>query len=245
MKFVSEIIPTIIAKDFKELQEKVRLVEPYVKTVQLDVMDGIFVSNETWPFVAPPSGAPQGTPSIFELNNLRSNLFLEAHLMIANPHRVLSEWLESKINRVILHWEALEKIHNHELLPYKTQVGSRFPVSNLAEEIHRRNKEFGVALNLETPIEVLDNFINEIDSVLLMSVNPGSGGQEFQAGVIPKVMALQAKYQNVKIAVDGGINLENVRALVEAGAKFLAVGSAIFGNENIGLAIRELQKLSE
>src|SRR3989338_706553 len=134
-----EIIPAIIPKNFKELEEKIKLVEPYVKTVQIDVMDGIFVSNATW-----------NNPA--ELDKLETNLALEAHLMVENPHRVLNEWLNSKVKRVILHWEAMEKIHNHELLPYKTQVGPGFPVTNLAEEIHKNNKEFGVALNLETPI---------------------------------------------------------------------------------------------
>ena len=226
-----EIIPAIIPKNFKELEEKIKLVEPYVKTVQIDVMDGIFVSNATW-----------NNPA--ELDKLETNLALEAHLMVENPHRVLNEWLNSKVKRVILHWEAMEKIHNHELLPYKTQVGAGFPVANLAEEIHKHNKEFGVALNLETPVFVLDNFINDIDLVLLMSVAPGQAGQRFDERVLSKISALRQEYPSVKIEVDGGVNEENILPLIAAGADFLVMGSAIFGKDDIGGAIEELKSLA-
>jgi ribulose-phosphate 3-epimerase len=225
-----EIIPAIIAKDFNELKAKIKLVEPFVRTVQIDVMDGVFVSNLTW-----------NNP--IELETLETNLMLEAHLMVENPHRVLNEWLNSRVKRVILHWEAMEKIHNHELLPYRTQVGAGFPVSNLAEEAHRNNKEFGVALNLETPISVLDNFINDIDMVLLMSAKPGEGGQKLQEEVFPKISALRQKYPDVKIGVDDGINEQNVARLIKAGANFLAVGSAIFQNQDIEDSIKKLKVL--
>jgi len=226
-----EIIPAIIPKDFAELEVKIKLVEPYVKTVQIDAVDGIFSSNTTW-----------NTPG--DLEKLETSLILEAHLMIENPHRALNEWLGSKVKRIILHWEAMEKIHNHELLPYKTQVGPGFPVTNLAEEIHKNNKEFGVALNLETPISVLDNFINDIDMALLMSVKPGQGWQKFEASVIPKIIALRQKYPDVKIEVDGGVNVENIPKLIAAGADFLVVGSAIFDSKDVGEAIEELKILT-
>ncbi|MBU2220273.1 ribulose-phosphate 3-epimerase [Patescibacteria group bacterium] len=207
-----------------------------MKTVQLDVMDGIFVANKTWPDVI------GGQSSVKDLENLKTGLALEAHLMVDSPHRVLNEWLSSKVKRVILHWEALEKIHNHELLSYKTQIGAGWPVSNLAEESHKRGKELGVALNLETPISVLDNFINEIDLVLLMSVKPGASGQSLDERVILKIIALRQRYPNVKIEVDGGVNADNIIKLVEAGADFLVMGSAVFDEDDIGGAIERLRK---
>ena len=235
-----EIIPAIIAKSFNELKEKIKLVEGHTKTVQLDVMDGIFVSSKTWPFVA---DAPQGKLSISELDTLDADISLEAHLMVDAPHRVLNEWLNSKVGRVILHWEAIEKIHNHEILPYKTQVGAGFPISNLAQEAHRNNKEFGVALNPKTPITVLDNFISEIDMVLLMSVKPGQGGQKFEESVISKIILLRQKYPDVKIGVDGGVNKENILKLAEAGADFLVVGSAIFADDDPAKALEDFKKI--
>lgn len=245
-----EVIPVIIPKDFAELQAKIKLVEPHVKTVQLDVADGIFVDNVTWPYLdnkENPFDYARGKKiSVSELDKSDADIFLEAHLMIDAPHRVLNEWLNSQVKRVILHWEALEKIHNHELLPYKTQVTAGFPVSNLSEETHKRGKELGVALNVETPVSVLDNFISCIDVVLLMSVKTGWGGQKFDDRVIPKIVALRQKYPNVKIEVDGGINVGNIAKLVGAGADFLVVGSAIFENKDIGGAIEQLKSaLSE
>lgn len=244
---MTEIIPAIIAKDFAELEAKIKLVEPFVKTVQIDVMDGIFVANVTWPYSDDEGKsldyARDKKISVSDLNKLDTDIFLEAHLMIDSPHRVLNEWLNSKVKRVILHWEALEKIHNHELLPYKTQVAAGFPVSNLAEEIHKCGKEFGVALNLETPFSVLDNFINDIDMVLLMSAKPGAGGQKLQESVFPKIIALRQKYPGVKIGVDDGVNEQNALRLVEAGADFLAIGSAIFGKDNVGETIKNIQNL--
>lgn len=237
--FMPEIIPAIIAIDFKELEKKIRLIEPFVKTVQLDVMDGIFVSNFTWPFVALQGGVFQGKSSLSDLEKIETTLDFEAHLMIDAPHRVMNEWLNSRVKRIILHWEALEKIHNHELLPYKTQVTAGFPVSNLAEEAHKRGKEFGVALNLKTPITVLKNFISYIDEVLLMSVEPGQSGQKFEESVMPKIIALRQAYPNVKIGVDGGVSSKNVAQLVKVGADFLIMGSAIFSASNTQEIINE------
>ena len=234
-----DIIPAIIAKDFEDLEYKIRLVEPYVKAVQLDVMDGIFVPNTTWPFVA---GAPQGKPSIDDLNELKTRLYLEAHLMVERPQEVTEQWLQSKAKRIILHWEALEKIHGHEMTPYKTVSRPGFPVIDLAEEAHKHNKELGVAINPNTPISALDSFINDIDLVLLMSVNPGRAGQPFQEKVIPKIIALRQKYPDVKIEVDGGVNPQNAKKLAQAGANILVAGSSVFESGDTKEAFNNLKE---
>lgn len=164
--------------------------------------------------------------------------------MVENPHRVLNKWLASPVNRIILHWEALEKIHNHELLPYKTQIGPQFPVSNLAEEVKKHNKQFGVALNLDTPVGVLDNFMSQIDLVLLMGIKKtGFSGQPFEPAVIPKLAQLRQKYPDVKIEIDGGVNQESAPALIEAGADLLAVGSVIFEGDDPAGAISKLKSI--
>ncbi len=236
---MAEIVPAIIAKDFGDLKNKVRLVEPFVKTVQLDIMDGVFVPNTTWPFVAPLSGAPQGKPfdntaqgesSILELSSLQTNLFLEAHLMVAQPEEAVKEWATSFVNRIIFHWEALGD--------FKSQI------SNIMQTVYSADKQLGIALNPETPIEVCDHFIGKIDFILLMSVKTGFGGQKFISSVIHKVVALRQKHPNAKIEVDGGVNLENAKQLIEAGADFLAVGSTIFESQNIAQTIKELSQIS-
>ena len=254
-----EIIPAIIAKDFEDLKNKIKLVEPYVKTVQLDIMDGVFVANKTW-------NKPE------ELASLETNLFLEVHLMVAEPEKVTDGWLASKVSRVIVHYEAIgvSVCHSREsgnpelwIPPYqvrgklsqarndkkeKSRNGNDIEreadikIKDFAKKVKKFNKEFGIALNPETPIGVLDDFVGQLDLVLLMSVNPGFAGQPFQESVIPKIAALRQKYPDVKIGVDGGINLQNVKKLVEAGADFLAVGSAIFESENPAKVINQLKE---
>jgi len=222
---MAEIIPAIIAKDFQDLKNKIKVVEPYVQTVQLDIMDGIFVSNETWPFAA---AAAQGKPSVVDLENLETNLFLEAHLMVTEPEKVFEQWTDSPVQRIIVHWEALDN--------FKSQI------LNFAQYTYERNKEFGIALNPETPLEVLDHFINKVDLVLLMSVNPGFAGQPFQESVIPRIVSLRQKYPDVKIGVDGGVNLSNVKKLALAGADFLVVGSFIYAAGNPEQIIAQLNE---
>ena len=256
-----EIIPAIIPKSFDELKAKIKLVEPYacsepsrgIKTVQMDIMDGVFVLNKTWPYAAP-------TQRVAALNGLESSINLEAHLMVQNPEEVLDDWLKSPVKRIILHWEALSKIFNFprprqacpakrderggQFFPASPRLGRGRAIFNFIKEAHNVNKEFGVALNLETPITVLDNFISGIDLVLLMSVNPGFTGQEFLPAAIDKIKALRRKYPHVKIEVDGGINLANAKEIIEAGADFLAVGSAIFESKNIGETIKKFKSIS-
>jgi ribulose-phosphate 3-epimerase len=225
-----EIVPAIIAKDFNELKEKIKLVEPYVEAVQLDVMDGIFAPNKTW-----------DEPD--DLEKIKTKLIFEAHLMIEKPQTVTERWLESKVKRIILHWEALEKIHGHEMTPYKTASRPGFPVIDLVEEAHRHNKELGIAINLKTPISALDSFINDIDAVQFMGIAQiGFHGHPFEEKVIPKIIALRAKYRDVKIEVDGGINSQNAKKIAQAGADILVVGSSVFESGDVGEAINKLKE---
>ena len=157
---MAEIIPAIIAKSFPELRKKIKLVEIGVKTVQLDVMDGIFVNNKTW-------DRPE------ELKKIKTSLLCEAHLMVAEPRKILKRWLEPpKVCRIILHWEA-------------TDV--KVSVAGLSREIRASGKEFGLALNPETQISVLDDVVGELDLVLLMGVDPGFAGQAMKPEIISKI----------------------------------------------------------
>jgi ribulose-phosphate 3-epimerase len=163
-----------------------------------------------------------------DLDTLETGLFLEAHLMVVEPEKTASEWAASPVKRIIFHWEALGD--------FKSQI------SNIAQVVYGSGKQLGVALNPETPLEVLDHFVGKIDFVLLMSVNPGSAGQKMIENVIHKVAALRQKYPDVKIEVDGGINFENAKRLAQAGADFLAVGSTIFESENNIETINKLKQ---
>lgn len=202
---VAEIIPVIIAKDFKELKEKIRVVEPHSKWVQLDIMDGKLVPNKTW-----------NNPA--ELKKIKTPLKIEAHLMIENPQKVVEKWLEV-VQRVIVHWESrgVEKL--------------------------KFNKKIGIALNPETPWQEIEKIIPDIDLVLLMTVNPGFGGQKFQPEVLAKIKSLRQAYPNIKIEVDGGINPETGKKCVEAGANILVSGSYIFTSKNPAQTIKKLKNI--
>jgi ribulose-phosphate 3-epimerase len=211
-----QIIPAIIAKDFQELQEKIKKVEPYVDWVQLDIMDGQFVDNITW-----------NNPA--DLKNLETKINLEAHLMIQNPEMVIDNWIESGVRRIIFHYESTE--YHQEII----------------KKIQEAGLEVGLAINPETPIEVLDPFSQILNSrfqilILVMTVQPGRGGQQFLEETLDKIRNLREKYKSVNIEVDGGINPETAPKVIQAGANLLASGSAIFKNDNIEKNIQLLEQ---
>jgi len=205
-----EIIPAIIPKFFQEIEEKIKLVEPYVDWVQLDVMDGKFVNNLTWT-----------NPN--DLKSLNTNLNLEVHLMINNPEEAIDDWIESGVKRIIIHYESTDK---HK---------------EIIEKVKRAGLEIGLAINPETSIEVIDEFYKDIDLVLIMSVNPGFGNQDFLNESVDKIRQLRERYKNVNIEVDGGVNLETAPNVIKAGANILISGSAIFKSNNIEETIKKLK----
>lgn len=220
IQLIVEIVPAIIAKNFEELERKIRQVEPYVKSVQIDIMDGIFVSNKTW-----------NNPE--ELKNIKTNLEIEAHLMVEDVVGEAEKWLNSGVKRILAHWEAMTE-------------DLRFKIYELRKKIQEKGIEFGIVLNLETPINVLSDFSSIINYQLLiiqlMSIAKiGAHGYPFSEEVIPKIKALREKYPDVKISVDGGINLENAKRVKEAGADILVVGSTIFESKDIGKIINGLK----
>ncbi len=186
---MAEVIPAIIAKDFRELKKKIKLVEPYVEWVQLDVMDGKFVPNETF-------NEPKKIKKICP--DLAKGLKIEAHLMVQNPFRAAMDWLKYGCQRVIVHWEALKKSQD-----------SKFKTQKLINEIHKVGKEIGFALNPETDWQEMRDFIPKLDLVLVMTVSPGFGGQKFLAVTLSKIESLRKSFPKVKIEVDGGIHEDN------------------------------------
>lgn len=205
-----QVIPTIIARDFQELKEKIKKVEPYIDWVQLDVMDGQFVENTTW-----------NSPA--DLKNLETNLQLEAHLMIKNPEEYIDDWIESGVKRIIIHFESTDQL------------------KEIIERIKKAGLAVGLAINPETSIGVVDDFIDQLDLVLVMTVQPGRGGQSILEETLDKIKNLRTKYRNVNIEVDGGINSETAPKVIQVGANLLASGSAIFKSEDIEETIKKLK----
>ena len=198
--------PSLLSADCGHLAETLKnLEEAGVKWVHWDVMDGQFVPNITF-----------GQHVIKGLRPA-SGLFFDVHLMIESPERYLADFKAAGADMLVVHAEAT--VHLQRTLA----------------EIRRLGMKAGAALNPATPLSVLDYVLDDLDMVLVMSVNPGFGGQKFLPATLRKVAELRAKLNDAGrsdclIQVDGGVNLENTGALVQAGANVLVSGSAFFGH---------------
>ncbi len=210
---MAKVIPAIIAKDFQDLTEKVKKIEPHVEWAQLDIMDGEFVDNLTWPYT---------NGGLAEIKRMKTDLNLEAHLMVQDPERVIDQWIVSGVKRIIFHYESTKK---HQ---------------EIIEKINQSGLEAGIAINPETSVNVLNEFL-PLRLVLVMTVNPGRGGQKFMAKTLDKIRFLREKYPEMEIEVDGGINPETAQEAVKAGANLLASGSAIFNSQNIAQTIKQMK----
>lgn len=212
-----DIAPSLLSADFSRLGEEIEAVTRGGATVlHVDVMDGHFVPNLT-----------VGLPVVKSLARI-TKLPLDAHLMISEPGRYAQQFVEAGAKMVSIHVEA--DAHIHRTLASIKAAGARA----------------GVVLNPATPIESLDEALPFADYVLVMSVNPGFGGQQFISTSIDKVRRLRQRIDerglDTRIEIDGGIDLENIGAVVAAGAEIIVAGSAIFGAADPQQAVKELRE---
>ncbi len=223
-----EILPAILPKDFFELEEKALLVKDLVKTIQIDVCDGQFVPNATWPYKKEDDSfermqkEEQGIPGWEKLD-------FEIDLMVNHPEQVIEQWVVAGATRIILHAEAKGDI-----------LGA---LQSLAGRV-----EIGVAFAIDTDALTFLNSIKEkgfeINSVQLMGIDHvGFQGQEFNPQVIENIKKVKAAFPDLTISIDGAVSLETAPQLIAAGATRLVVGSAIFGADNFTEAIREFKAL--
>ncbi len=220
-----EIIPAVIGKDFDEVEEKVLDVEDHVHWVHIDIMDGLFTLAESWPYL----DIKESPKDLDYIDFIRTdNVRAEVHLMVKHPDRNLSKWIEAGADRVLIHYESTDG----ETL------------SNIFSELTGSEVETGIVLKYETPISVLDDFIDQIDVVQLMSISHiGSYGHPLEEGIYDKIKSLRERYPGVTISIDGGVNLENAAELMKAGADHLVVGSAIFDSHNISETIQDFKRI--
>ncbi len=216
-----KIAPSILAADFLKLQEQVQAAERGgADRFQVDVMDGVFVPNISF-----------GFPLVAAMRRA-TKLLLEAHLMIVQPDRYLDEFAQAGADSIIVHQEAV--VHLDRSVQHIKQLG----------------KKAGVAICPATPAHVLDEIIEEVDLVLVMTVNPGFGGQHFIDYTLRKIrqvrQMLDARNPDCDLEVDGGIELHTIRAAYAAAARVFVAGTAVFGySGGPGAGVQSLMKAAQ
>ena len=202
-----QISPSILSADFSQLGNEIkRLEEGGADMIHVDVMDGHFVPNLT---VGPP---------VIKALRKQCSIKFDVHLMISPVHKYIEAYADAGADIITIHPEATENLEES------------------ISKIKSLNKKVGVSLNPESKLDLITNYLEKIDLVLIMSVNPGFGGQKFMPEVLDKVKKLKEikskKNMNFDIEIDGGINFDNCRSAIEAGANILVSGTTIFKSNN-------------
>ncbi len=215
-----EILPSILAADFARLGEQVTQLEAAgCRMLHVDVMDGHFVPNFTL-----------GPPVVASLRKV-THMTLDVHLMIDDPDRYAPIFIEAGANQILVHQEVCP--HLDRTLHMIREEGARA----------------GVVINPSTPVATLDEVLDIVDYVLVMSVNPGFGGQEFIPNSLHKVRQLAARRRerglHFPIEIDGGVTMENVSAVVDAGVEWVVTGSSIFHSVNPVAAFQEMRRIAQ
>lgn len=212
------VAPSMLSANFNNLQADVEMVNnSSANWLHLDIMDGVFVPNISF-----------GLPVIKAIKSIAKKP-LDVHLMIVQPERYISDFKKAGADILTIHYEA--SIHLHRSI----------------SEMKKEGMKAGVVLNPHTPVHVLEDIIMDLDLVLLMSVNPGFGGQKFIQNTYKKISRLKELIiktnSNALIEVDGGVTLDNASKLVNTGADVLVAGNTVFSSDNPTLTIQKLKQV--
>lgn len=215
---MKQLAPSLLAADFSKLEEQVAQIEKGgAQFIHVDVMDGHFVPNISFGAVVMKSLLG------------KTKLPFDVHLMIENPDQYLEDFATKNTEYITVHAEACTHLHR------------------TVEHIKSLGIKAGVSLNPATPLSSLDAILEDIDMVLIMSVNPGFGGQKFIHSSLQKIRELKAMKEkrnpNLVIEVDGGITPENIRTVTDAGVELVVAGSSVFGAPDIEKRVKELLEL--
>ncbi|CUU06249.1 ribulose-phosphate 3-epimerase [Candidatus Kryptobacter tengchongensis] len=212
-----KLAPSLLSADFSELKNEIRKAEEGgADLFHLDIMDGHFVPNLTF------------GPMIVKAIRKLTNLPLDSHLMISNPDQYIDEFREAGSDIITVHFEACT--HLHRTITKIKQTGAKA----------------GVSINPATPVNAIEEIIDYVDILLIMSVNPGFGGQKFIETSLRKIVQakkmIMERNLDVEIEVDGGIDLDNVELLLEAGADIIVAGSSIFKSDDVTKTVKKFKE---
>ncbi len=206
------VLPSLLQCDFGDLRSEVqRLQAAGIRALHLDVMDGHFVPNLSY-----------GMPIVASLRKL-TDLPLDVHLMISDPAAYVDDFAAAGADMLTFHIEAVPE------------------PAQLIQQIHGHGIVAGVALNPDTPLESLSNCIEQVDAVLVMSVNAGFGGQAFHPNAVQRLQQLRQSHPDLLLEVDGGIKPDTIGPCHQAGCDLFVVGSAIFGHDDYAAAVQQLR----
>ena len=205
------VSPSILSADFANLQRDIKRVEPYVSWLHIDVMDGHFVPNISI-----------GVPVVKSIRKI-TNLFLDTHLMIENPIKYVDAFSDAGSDLITFHYEA-----------------TKDKTIETIEKIKSRNVKAGISIKPKTSVDEIKYYINLVDLVLVMTVEPGFGGQKFMDDCANKIKEIRKINSDVIIQVDGGINDKTAKICTDLGANSLVAGNYIYSADNIEQAINKL-----
>lgn len=229
-----QIIPAVIPKSLSDLEDKVKRVVGIVPTVQIDVMDGVFVPEKSWPYT---KGGPQEFRKSIENDSglpFWDDIDYEIDLMISEPEHLIDDWMLIGARRIIVNIESTKHIRKIiDELEQKTEH----------DKFQFLPVEFGIALGIETPNEKIEPYIHDIDFVQLMGIETiGYQGKPFDGRVLEKIIDLKERHPHLIISIDGGVSMNSAPKLFRAGADRLVSGSAVFNSDNIRETIRRLSQ---